>query len=59
METSPMFDFILIQWILGRVTEPKLRSYVTKGFITEEEYAIIVVVPQNGVIPLNKSAEAE
>lgn len=57
METSPMFDFILIQWILGKVTETKLQSYVAKGIITRDEYNIIFVTPRDGVIPLSTKTE--
>lgn len=40
-----MYGFILNMWIMGRVTEQKVYSYVSK-FLTKEEADMIVATPQ-------------
>lgn len=43
-----MYGFILNMWIMGRVTEQKVRSYVPT-FITQEECNMILATPQIGI----------
>lgn len=40
-----MYGFILNMWVMGRVTEQKVRSYVPM-FITQEECNMILATPQ-------------
>lgn len=42
---SPVYGFLLNMWIMGKVDEEKLFTYVPK-FITQEEYEMIIVTPQ-------------
>ena len=41
-----MYQFLLRQWKLGKVTEANLETAVSKGWITEEEKMQILVTPQ-------------
>ena len=43
-----MYGFILNMWVMGRVTEQKVRSYVPM-FITQEECNMILATPQIGI----------
>lgn len=43
-----MYGFILNMWIMERVTEQKVRSYVPI-FITQEECNMILATPQIGM----------
>lgn len=52
------YAFLLNMWIMGRITEESLHAKVPK-YISEDEFQMIILTPQDGVIPLNKSAEAE
>lgn len=40
-----MYGFILNMWLMGRITEQKVRSYVPM-FINQEECDMILVTPQ-------------
>lgn len=41
-----MYNFILNMWILKRIDETKVQSYVQKGYITAEEANMILATPQ-------------
>jgi hypothetical protein len=41
-----MYQFILNMWIMGKITEEKVNSYVAKGFITQEQANMILATPQ-------------
>ncbi|WP_275900627.1 hypothetical protein [Paenibacillus periandrae] len=41
-----MYEFVLNMWIMKRIDEAKVRSYVTKGFITQAEADMIIATPQ-------------
>ena len=41
-----MYQFILNMWILGKINEAKVQSYVTKSYITQEEADMILATPQ-------------
>jgi hypothetical protein len=41
-----MYNFILNMWIMKKIDEAKVQSYVTKGYITQEEANIILATPQ-------------
>lgn len=41
-----MYNFILNMWIMRKIDEVKVQSYVTKGYITQEEANAILVTPQ-------------
>lgn len=43
-----MYGFILNMWVMRRVTEQKVRSYVPI-FITQEECNMILATPQIGM----------
>lgn len=43
-----MYGFILNMWVMGRVTEQKVRSYVPT-FITQQECNMILATPQIGM----------
>ena len=43
-----MYGFILNMWVMGRVSEQKVRSYVPT-FITQEECSMILATPQIGM----------
>lgn len=40
-----MYAFLLNMWIMRKVTDAQLRTQVTKGKITQDEYAMIVATP--------------
>lgn len=58
-EHSPLFEYLLYQWILGKRGETQLRSDMAKGRLTQEELDYILAQPQNGIIPLSTKAEVE
>lgn len=41
-----VYQFLLYQWILGRLTEQQVQNAVTKGYITQEEADTILVTPK-------------
>ncbi|MFD0682364.1 MULTISPECIES: hypothetical protein [unclassified Paenibacillus] len=41
-----MYDFVLNMWVMKRINETKVQSYVTKSFITQPEAAMIIATPQ-------------
>lgn len=41
-----MYGFILNMWVSRKITETQVQSYVTKGFITQEEANMILATPQ-------------
>lgn len=41
-----MYGFILNMWIMNRINETKVQSYIPKGYITQEEANIILATPQ-------------
>jgi hypothetical protein len=46
---SQMYGFLYNMWVLGKVNEAKLLSYVPK-YITQEEAELIMEHPQDGQI---------
>jgi hypothetical protein len=44
-----MYGFILNMWIMGRVTEAKVQSYVPY-YITQDEADMILATPQTGTL---------
>lgn len=41
-----MYNFILNMWIMRKIDEAKVQSYVVKSYITQEEANIILATPQ-------------
>lgn len=41
-----MYAFILNMWVMRKITELKVQSYVPK-YITQEEADMIIATPQN------------
>lgn len=41
-----MYIFILNCWIMRKIDEAKVLSYVTKGYITQAEADMILATPQ-------------
>ena len=41
-----MYEFIKIQWILGKYSETNMANCVTKKFITQKEADEIMTIPQ-------------
>lgn len=41
-----MYNFILNMWVMRKIDTAKVQSYVTKGYITQEEADMIVATPQ-------------
>jgi hypothetical protein len=41
-----MYEFIKNQWILGKFTVTQVSNCVVKGYITEEQAKVILVMPQ-------------
>jgi hypothetical protein len=41
-----MYGFIANMWIMGKIDETKVQSYVTKGYISQEEADMILATPQ-------------
>jgi hypothetical protein len=46
---SGMYGFIYNMWVLGKINEAKVLSYVPK-YITQEEAEEILANPQDGVL---------
>lgn len=44
---SRLFNYFLMCWINGTVTEAQLETAVSKGYITEQEKQDIMATPQN------------
>lgn len=44
---QPMYGFILNMWVLGKIDETKVHSYVPK-YINQEEADAILATPQTG-----------
>lgn len=47
MAQSLSYAFLLNMWVMKRVDEVFLQGQVKKGAITQEEYEMIIVTPQN------------
>lgn len=58
-EHSPLFEYLLYQWIQKKRTETQLRADMAKGRLTQEELDYILAQPQDGIIPLTQPADAE
>jgi hypothetical protein len=41
-----MYEFVLNMWVMKRVTEAKVQTYVAKEFITQAEANMIIATPQ-------------
>lgn len=41
-----MYPFLLNMWIMKKVDESFLQEQVTRGRITQQEYDLIVAIPQ-------------
>lgn len=41
-----MYQFLLNMWVMRRITEEQLYQLVQKGWITQQEYEMIVSTPQ-------------
>lgn len=41
-----MFNFIYGMWVMGKINEAKVQSYVPKGYITQAEADMIIATPQ-------------
>lgn len=41
-----MYNFVLIQWRLGKFAETQAQNAVTKGFISQEQVNTILAMPQ-------------
>lgn len=41
-----MYQFLLNMWILGKINEAKVQSYVVKNYITQAEADMILATPQ-------------
>lgn len=41
-----MYNFILNMWVMRKIDETKVQSYVVKEYITQEEANIILATPQ-------------
>lgn len=41
-----MYNFILNMWVMNRIDQAKVQSYVTKGYITQAEADMIIATPQ-------------
>lgn len=46
------YNFILNMWMMNKINEVKVKSYVTKSYITQVEADMILATPQ-GVITEN------
>jgi hypothetical protein len=51
-----MYNFIKGQWIMGKITEEKVLSYVPR-YITQEQAEEILATPQDGVLTAPKQEE--
>lgn len=43
---NAMYPFLLNMWTMRRINEAYLQIMITKGYITEEEFEMIVATPQ-------------
>lgn len=41
-----MYNFILNMWVMKRIDQAKVQSYVTKEYISQEEANMILDTPQ-------------
>lgn len=41
-----MYNFILNMWIMKKIDGTKVQSYVTKGYISQDEANMILATPQ-------------
>lgn len=41
-----MYGFILNMWVMKRIDQEKVQSYVSKGYITQVEADMILATPQ-------------
>lgn len=41
-----MYAFILNMWIMKKIDEAKVQTYVTKNYITQDEANVILATPQ-------------
>jgi hypothetical protein len=41
-----MYNFILNMWVMKKIDVAKVQSYVTKGYISQEEADMIIATPQ-------------
>jgi hypothetical protein len=41
------YDFLLNQWILGKITQTQIQTAVTKGYITQSEADTIQATPKS------------
>ncbi|WP_281248618.1 hypothetical protein [Domibacillus antri] len=41
-----MYNFIMIQWVLGRYTEEQVKNAVTKAYINQEQCDTIINTPK-------------
>lgn len=41
-----MYNFILNMWVMNKIDEAKVQSYVVKRYIKQEEANIILATPQ-------------
>ena len=41
-----MYNFILNMWVMKRIDQAKVQSYVTKEYISQEEANMILATPQ-------------
>lgn len=41
-----MYAFILNMWIMRKIDEAKVQSYVVKSYISQEEANIVLATPQ-------------
>lgn len=41
-----MYNFILNMWIMQKIDEAKVQSYVVKNYITQAEADMIIATPQ-------------
>ena len=46
VQSVPYYQFYLNMWIMHRVTETQLQLAVTRGYLTQAEYDMIVATPQ-------------
>lgn len=47
MNQSLMYAFLLNMWMMKRVDEAFLQQQVTRGFIRQDEYEMIIATPQS------------
>lgn len=41
-----MYNFILSMYVAGKINDEKVYSYVTKGFISQQEADLIIATPK-------------